>query len=59
MPRTLIMDDHVIVRVGLKNILAGNLGIEVTAEAAGGIQAVSTVHAEPLEAVVMDTFIPG
>lgn len=59
MLKTLIVDDHAIVREGLKKILADSSDIEVVAEAADGIQALSIVRSQPLDIVVLDISIPG
>lgn len=59
MLKTLIVDDHAIVREGLKKILADSLDIEAVAEAANGIQALSIIRAQSLDVVILDISIPG
>jgi len=65
MIRVLICDDHLIVREGIRQMLADAAGIEVAAEAANGPQALSVVrelHAGPaerrLDVVLMDIAMP-
>jgi two-component system, NarL family, invasion response regulator UvrY len=57
--KTLIVDDHAIVREGLKKILAESPDIEVVSEAVDGIQAASIVCSQPLDVVVLDISLPG
>jgi two-component system, NarL family, invasion response regulator UvrY len=57
--KTLIVDDHAIVREGLKKILVESPDIRVVSEAADGIQAVSIVRSQPLDVVVLDISLPG
>jgi signal transduction histidine kinase/CheY-like chemotaxis protein len=56
--RVLLVDDHAMVRQGLRSILETYPGLEVVAEAADGIEAVeSAVHNQP-DVVVMDINLP-
>lgn len=59
MIRVLIADDHVAVRRGLRQILAGELGIEVAAEAADAGEVRARMEAAPAEVVVLDYNMPG
>lgn len=59
MLRTLIADDHAIVREGLKKILTDSPDIVVAAEAADGHQALSIVRSQHLDVAVLDISMPG
>ena len=52
--RVLLVDDHAIVRTGLKAVLGAAEDIEVAGEAAGGNDAVALVEREAPDVVVMD-----
>jgi DNA-binding NarL/FixJ family response regulator len=52
--RVLLVDDHVIVRAGLRALLDRLEGIRVVAEAADGASALDLVRQEPLELVITD-----
>lgn len=54
----LIADDHHVVRLGLKNVLQGS-GIEVTAEATSGEEAMQKVAQKLPDAVLLDVRMPG
>jgi PAS domain S-box-containing protein len=57
--RVLIVDDHAMVRQGLRSILETYPDLEVIGEAANGIEAVeSSVNSQP-DVVVMDINLPG
>jgi PAS domain S-box-containing protein len=57
--RVLIVDDHAMVRQGLRSILETYADLEVIGEAANGIEAVeSAVNYQP-DVVVMDINLPG
>jgi two-component system, NarL family, response regulator DevR len=57
--RILLVDDHEVVRLGLKALLSRNPGFEVIGEAANAEEAVRrTVALEP-DVVVMDIRLPG
>ncbi|MFI1683138.1 response regulator [Streptomyces sp. NPDC020607] len=55
--RAVIADDHALVRTGFKMILAAD-GIEVTAEAADGAEAVAAVRRTRPDIVLMDIRMP-
>ena len=59
MIRILIVDDHAILRAGLKHILAECADIVVGGEAGNGLDALAKVRAEPWDAVVLDMTMPG
>ncbi len=56
--RVLIVDDHAIVRAGLKQILADVPDVEVAAEAECASQALRLARQEPWDVVLMDISMP-
>lgn len=54
MLKTLIVDDHPIVRHGLRLLLGGVVGIDVTAEAESGTQALAIIESLDLDLVILD-----
>jgi DNA-binding NarL/FixJ family response regulator len=59
MIRVLIVDDHTIVRQGLKQILAETSDIVVTAEAQNGPEAIEKVRQNGYDVVLLDVALPG
>lgn len=59
MIKILVVDDHAIVRQGLKQILAEFPDLEVAGEASDGQQALEKVRKGPWEVVVLDISLPG
>lgn len=57
--RVLLVDDHPVVRSGLRGILAEEPGIEIAGEAADGEEAVRTARTVEPDVVVMDLQMPG
>lgn len=57
--KILLVDDHEIVRVGLRKLLAEVKDFEVVAEASSGEQALELVVAHPINVVLMDIKMPG
>ena len=57
--RVLIADDHTIVREGLRRILEGQEGIEVTGEAVNGHEVIERVRAGGFELLLLDLSMPG
>jgi DNA-binding NarL/FixJ family response regulator len=55
----LIVDDHPILRVGLRNLLQLESDIKVVAEAGTGEQALEIVRRTPLDVVVLDINLPS
>lgn len=55
----LIVDDHDLVRTGLKNILAGEAGLTVVGEAASGEEAIQLTRRLKPDLVLMDVGLPG
>jgi DNA-binding NarL/FixJ family response regulator len=59
MIRVLLVDDHVIVRDGLRALLKSAPDIQVVGEAADGIEAVAVARRTAPDVVVMDLDMPG
>lgn len=59
MIRVAIVDDHAIVRAGLRQFLSEQIDIEVSAEAADGREALDLVRAGGIDVLVMDLSMPG
>lgn len=59
MIRLLICDDHVIVRQGLKQILADAPDVEVAAEAGDGPEAIQCVRRGGVDVLLLDIALPG
>ncbi|HEY6843911.1 MAG TPA: response regulator transcription factor, partial [Thermoanaerobaculia bacterium] len=58
MIRLLLVDDHDIVREGLKQLIAADAGMRVVAEAGSGNQALDRVRETELDVVVLDLSLP-
>jgi DNA-binding NarL/FixJ family response regulator len=56
--KILIVDDHPIVRAGVRRLLAGEPGMEI-AEAASGKEALTLARANPPDLVILDLNLPG
>jgi DNA-binding NarL/FixJ family response regulator len=54
-----IVDDHAIVRSGLKQFFADQVDLRVVGEAASGSEAVDLVRTTELDVLVMDLSMPG
>lgn len=54
-----IVDDHEIVRAGLREILAGELGIAIAFEAASGEEALARLQEIPCDVLLLDLALPG
>lgn len=59
MIRVLVVDDHAVVREGLKRVITEAEGMTVGGEAADGAEALRLAEAEPWDAVVLDVTLPG
>jgi len=57
--RILVVDDHDILREGLKAVLLSQPGFEICGEAATGLAAVSMASAERPDVIIMDIHMPG
>ncbi|HEY3299337.1 MAG TPA: response regulator transcription factor [Methylophilaceae bacterium] len=58
MKKILLVDDHAIIRQGLKNMIDLERDIEVTAEASSGQEAIDLIRQQPFDVVVMDIAMP-
>lgn len=58
MKRILIVDDHAVVRFGLRQFLAETGDLEITAEAACGAEALALVHKGDWDLVLLDMALP-
>lgn len=59
MIRILIVDDHAILRAGLKHILSDCSDVEIAGEADNGLEALAKIRAEKWDVVVLDMTMPG
>jgi len=59
MLRILVVDDHAVVREGLKRIIDDAPGMKVSAEAGDPAQALRQLQAGPSDVVVLDLDLPG
>jgi two-component system, NarL family, response regulator LiaR len=57
--RVLLVDDHAILRAGLRALLAGYPDLQVIGEAADGAEAIARVNEFTPDVVVMDIAMPG
>jgi two-component system, NarL family, invasion response regulator UvrY len=57
--KILIVDDHTVVREGLKRILAEVENIQVVAEAGNSVEALSLVREQSFDLVLLDLSLPG
>lgn len=58
MKNILLVDDHSIVRQGLKNLIELEDGLQVTGEAASGLEAINLIRANKYDVVVLDLSMP-
>ena len=57
--KLLIVDDHPVVRDGLRGVFAGDPGFDVVGEAADGREALAAVDRLDVDVVLMDLRMPG
>src|SRR5437016_14644332 len=57
--RVLVVDDHVVVRQGLRMFLTPDVGFEVVGEAANGCEAIAHALTLRPDVIVMDLLLPG
>ena len=57
--RVLLVDDHALVRAGIRGLLEARAGVEVIAEAADGSEAVELTRAHRPDVVLMDLTMKG
>lgn len=58
MAKILIVDDHAVVRSGIKEFLTAVDGFDVVAEAASGAEALAVVREQKLDVVLLDLSLP-
>ena len=58
MKNILLVDDHGIVRQGLKNLIELEDGLQVTGEAASGLEAIQLIRVNKYDVVVLDLSMP-
>lgn len=56
--RVLIVDDHQVVRQGLKLFLSGEADLEIVGEAGNGAEALQALADRPVDVVLMDLLMP-
>src|SRR5665213_4421672 len=56
--RVMLVDDHAIVREGLRAVLAGDPGLEVVAEACDGLEGCELAAIHQPDVVIMDVSMP-
>ena len=59
MIRVIVVDDHPVVRHGLKQIIEGEPDMQVVEQAANAREAVDAVRRTPCDAVILDITLPG
>ncbi len=59
MIKVCVVDDHAVVREGLKRIISENPGMAVTAEAGDGHEALRIIQSEPCDVVLLDVTMPN
>ncbi|MCY4397779.1 MAG: response regulator transcription factor, partial [Gemmatimonadetes bacterium] len=59
MMRVLLVDDHIVVRAGLKALLESTGRVDVVGEASSGAAAVDKARALEPDIVIMDLAMPG
>lgn len=57
--RVLLVDDHEMVRAGLRTVLDLEEGLEVAGEAASGEEALARLELAPVDVVLLDVVMPG
>ena len=57
--RVLVVDDHAVVREGIRHILEGEPGFAVVAEAGNGAEALRLAETHQPDVVVLDVTMPG
>jgi two-component system, LytTR family, response regulator len=56
--RLLIVDDEPLIRLGVRNGLAGLAGIEIAGECESGAQAIRAILSQPIDLVLLDVQMP-
>jgi DNA-binding NarL/FixJ family response regulator len=58
MIKVCVVDDHAVVREGLKRIISDNPGMVVSAEASDGREALRAIQSKPCDVVLLDITMP-
>src|SRR5437660_357705 len=59
MIKVVVVDDHAVVREGLKRIVSESGGMVVSGEAADGQEAMRVIKSEPCDVVLLDISMPN
>jgi len=59
MIKVVVVDDHAVVREGLKRIISESSGMAVTGEAGDGHEALKIIHNDPCDVVLLDISMPN
>jgi DNA-binding NarL/FixJ family response regulator len=59
MIKVCVVDDHAVVREGLKKIISENPGMTVTAEAGDGYEAMKVIQSAPCDVMLLDITMPN
>ena len=59
MIRILVVDDHSVVRQGIKQIVADSPDIRIVGEAASGQEALELVRSRSFDLIILDISMPG
>lgn len=57
--RVLLVDDHTLVRAGVRRLLEAHAGIQVVAEASGAEEAMAALDRDSVDVAVLDLSMPG
>ena len=57
--RVLLADDHAVVRLGLRALVAGQSDMEVVGEAVDAREVIAHIHRDPPDVVLLDLSMPG
>jgi DNA-binding NarL/FixJ family response regulator len=57
--RVLLIDDHALVRAGIRSLIGGMPGVEVVAEAANGVDALRRIEEVQPDIALLDVAMPG
>jgi DNA-binding NarL/FixJ family response regulator len=57
--RVLLVDDHGVVRLGLRTLLSAHGDMDVVGEASDGREALTFIESNPVDVVVLDLTMPG
>jgi DNA-binding NarL/FixJ family response regulator len=57
--RVLLIDDHALVRAGIRSLIGGMPGVEVVAEAANGVDALQRIEEVQPDIALLDVAMPG